>query len=129
MTVCPCGGASYVDCCGRYLDGRAQAPTALALMRSRYTAYTRSDNDYLARTWAAATRPADTVVTSDDGARWLGLEIRADATDGASATVEFVARYKIGGRAHRLHEISRFVRDGARWFYLDGSFPQSRSRP
>ena len=52
---------------------------------------------------------------------WLGLEIRQHQTDGDHATVEFVARYRLGGgRAQRQHEISRFVRENGLWYYLDG---------
>ena len=93
-------------------------------MRSRYTAYVRRDHAYLAATWAAQTRPPLEPI-ANDCTRWLGLEIRNTGTDGEMATVEFVARYKLQGRAHRLHEISRFVRAHERWFYLDGSFPES----
>jgi SEC-C motif-containing protein len=31
-----------------------------------------------------------------------------------------VARSKLAGRAHRLQELSRFVREEGRWFYVDG---------
>nr|WP_316226808.1 SEC-C metal-binding domain-containing protein [Bradyrhizobium sp. SZCCHNS3052] len=42
LMQCPCGsGLPYDRCCGPYLDGDDQPPTAEALMRSRYTAYTR----------------------------------------------------------------------------------------
>ena len=54
----------------------------------------------------------------------LGLEVKkCNAESADRATVEFVARYKIGGRAFRLHEISRFVREEGIWFYVDGQFP------
>ena len=96
-------------------------------MRSRYTAYTRDDAAYIARTWVSTTRPSDEATAQRDDARWLGLDIRHCSTSDDSATVEFVARYKVAGRAHRLHEISRFVRKDGQWFYLDGSFPESRT--
>ena len=51
---------------------------------------------------------------------WLGLEVRTHVPDGDAATVEFVARYKVGGRAHRMHEISRFEHTGQQWRYVDG---------
>ena len=111
-------------------------------MRSRYTAYTQGNEAYLRATWHPSTLPAGPIVEADDPPKWLGLEVKsalrlrqrkANLPESAAAdpdrdTVDFVARYKIGGRAHRLHEVSRFVRetgaDGvARWFYLDGSFP------
>ena len=127
MSACPCGGNAYAQCCGRFLDGGESAASAEQLMRSRYTAYTRHDEAYIARTWAPTTRPPAAAAAPPDPARWLGLEIRASSAAGDTATVEFVARYKIGGRAHRLHEISRFVRQNGEWFYLDGSFPESRT--
>ena len=94
-------------------------------MRSRYSAYVRGDADYLLATWHASTRP--TTLDLDDAAatRWLGLDVRRHeqpATD--HAIVEFVARYRIGGAsAARLHEVSRFVREDGRWFYVNGEFP------
>jgi SEC-C motif-containing protein len=120
--ACPCGGGAYPQCCGRFIDGGELPQTAEQLMRSRYTAYTLRNEPYLKATWHPSTRPAD-AVAQDDGTKWLGLEVRKHVPAGDEATVEFVARYKIGGRAHRLHEVSRFVREDSRWFYVDGSFP------
>jgi SEC-C motif-containing protein len=132
---CPCGGASYARCCGRFIDDGAVPQTAEELMRSRYTAYTRRNDAWLKATWHADTRPAEPVAQDDD-VKWLGLEVRQHVPRGDTAavdtaavdtaTVEFVARYKVGGRAHRLHEVSRFVREGGRWFYIDGSFPEKK---
>ncbi|MDB5727599.1 MAG: hypothetical protein JWQ00_804 [Noviherbaspirillum sp.] len=95
-------------------------------MRSRYTAYVLRKEDYLKATWHARTRPAE-AFARDDEVKWLGLEVREHAPAGDQATVEFVARYKVGGRAHRMHEISRFLRESGRWFYLDGSFPERQA--
>ena len=92
-------------------------------MRSRYCAYSLQNEAYLRATWDERILPAERLV-NDEPTRWLGLEVKRHEADGDSATVEFVARYKIGGRAHRLHEVSRFVRFDGRWFYVDGSFPQ-----
>ncbi|MDY7573218.1 YchJ family protein [Actimicrobium sp. CCI2.3] len=124
---CPCGGTDYATCCGPILAG-TPAASAEQLMRSRYTAYTRHDDAYIAATWAARTRPAALEV-ADDSTKWLGLEIRHTSTDGDTAIVEFIARYKINGRAQRLHEVSRFVREQGYWFYVDGSFPESTRTP
>ena len=121
---CACGsGKSFDACCGLYLSGAALAPTAEALMRSRYSAYSLKDEAYLRATWDERTLPAERLV-HDDPTQWLGLEVKQHKADGDNATVEFVARYKIGGRAHRLHEVSRFVRYDGKWFYVDGSFPK-----
>ncbi len=97
------------------------APTAQALMRSRYSAYVLGLADYLHETWHETTRPPQAIAI-DPQLRWLGLDVRGAAQqDATHATVEFVARSKHGGRAQRLHEISRFVRlDDGRWVYVDG---------
>ena len=140
-SVCPCGGASYASCCGPYIAGDALPPTAEALMRSRYTAFTLRDEPYLLATWHPSTRPGDALFAQEEKVHWLGLEVKSalrlrqrkavsadQAEESNRDSVEFVARYKVNGRAHRLHEVSRFVREagegGMRWFYLDGSFPE-----
>jgi len=120
---CPCGSTlPYAGCCGRYHRGalHLQAPTAQALMRSRYSAFMLGLHDYLLATWHPSTRPAS-LDADPPGLKWLGLEVKAEGSQDADhATVEFVARSKLGGRAHRLHELSRFVREGGHWFYVDG---------
>jgi SEC-C motif-containing protein len=87
-------------------------------MRSRYSAYVLQDAEYLLASWHPSTRPAS--LNFEPGLKWLGLEVRHHQTDGEHATVEFIARSKLGGRAHRLHETSRFVREAGRWYYVDG---------
>ena len=123
--ACPCGGGAYLLCCERWHRGAA-APGAELLMRSRYSAYVLGLDDYLLATWHPQTRPAAQDLQGDE-ARWLDLAVRAAREQGDEATVEFIARYRIAGRAHRLHETSRFLREGGRWFYLDGTFPEGRS--
>jgi len=91
-------------------------------MRSRYVGYALARKEYLLRTWHVSTRPETLDLNDVEPVRWLGLKIvRTEAGGPADArgVVEFVARYKVGGKAHRLHEISRFVREGGQWFYLD----------
>ena len=90
-------------------------------MRSRYTAYTMQREDYLLATWHSSTRPAQLGLAEETPTKWLGLEVkRHEQHDADHASVEFVARYKVNGRAHRLHEVSRFVREDGRWYYMDG---------
>ena len=124
---CPCGrvagkkSLTFADCCARYLDHftTIAAPDAESLMRSRYSAFVLNRPDYLAATWHLTTRPAN--LSADSGTRWLGLEVRAHRLiDADHAEVEFVARYRLAGRGARIHERSRFVREGGRWFYVDG---------
>ncbi len=130
---CPCGGASpkrrasdkpprYDDCCARFIEGRAYPSNAMELMCSRYTAYVIGDMPYLCATWAKQTCPLDLDASADADTRWLGLDIkRHTVIDDDREEVEFVARYKVDGHAHRLHEASRFTRDMNRhWIYIDG---------
>ena len=118
---CPCGsGQRYAACCGPLHAGERPAASAEALMRSRYSAYVLKLADYLLATWHPSTRPSELDLAADDS-KWLGLDVkRDDVQDDDRATVEFVARYRIAGRGHRLHELSRFVREDGRWFYVDG---------
>jgi SEC-C motif-containing protein len=118
---CDCGQrADAAQCCGHFHAGEP-APNAEALMRSRYSAYVRGEIDYLLDTWHASTRPARESLLPEPGTRWLGLEVKHAQERGDTATVEFVARFKVGGApAVRLHELSRFVREQGRWFYVDG---------
>lgn len=126
---CPCGsGRTLQACCGRYHAGElaGQAPDAEALMRSRYSAFVLDRLDYLLASWHPDTRPAS-IEPNEPGLRWLGLEVkRHQRQDADHATVEFVARSKLGGRAHRLHEVSRFERIDGRWYYRDGNLSPSR---
>ena len=127
--VCPCGSVdakrravAYANCCGRFVDhvNDTPAPDAEHLMRSRYSAFVLARADYLLATWHPSTRP--TSLDLDAHAKWLGLEVRGyDVTGADTAEVEFVARYRVAGRAVRMHERSRFVREDGRWFYLDGN--------
>ena len=89
-------------------------------MRSRYEAYVAGDAAWLLASWHPSTRPAH--IEFDPGTKWLGLEVRDHRViDDTHAEVEFVARYRVtGGRAIRLHERSRFVREEDRWLYVDG---------
>ncbi len=89
-------------------------------MRSRYSAYVLGLEDYLLATWHASTRPAALNLGSEAPPKWLGLEVKAHTPSDDTATVEFVARCRVGGRARRMHEASRFVREDGCWFYVDG---------
>lgn len=128
---CPCGRRDaagrvlpYARCCGPYVedfDG-TPAPDAEALMRSRYSAFVLERAAYLLATWHTSKRPSQ--LTFDPGVKWLGLEVREhQPIDATHAEVEFVARQRDqSGRAVRLHERSRFVREDGRWYYLDGDW-------
>ena len=119
---CPCqSGLALHLCCAPRIDGEDPAQDAEALMRSRYTAYALGEAGYLLQTWHASTRPATLDLDEGGVARWIGLKVLHHIVTGTdSAMVEFIARYRHGGRAHRLHERSRFIREDGRWFYIDG---------
>ena len=120
MPDCWCGsGKPARECCQPILNGEREAPTAQALMRSRYSAFVTENADYLRRSWHPATCPAN--IRIDPEQRWLGLKVISTSNGGAEdddGEVTFVARYKIAGKGHRLEERSRFTRLGGRWVYV-----------
>jgi SEC-C motif-containing protein len=127
LQPCFCGRTNknkillFDQCCGRYLDyfDTTPAPDAESLMRSRYSAFVLERDTYLQQTWASAQRPAD--LSFEPDVKWLGLDVKFYRMTGpALAEVEFVARSRLKGVPTRLHELSRFVKDQGRWFYVDG---------
>lgn len=123
-TSCPCGsGLPFETCCALYLNGTTLAPSAEALMRSRYSAFVQRDWAYLNRTQ----------VQQDNGPptpdmEWLGLDVlvcHAGGPDDTEGTVEFVARYSHEGRPGSLHEISHFHKENDQWLYVSGEFPRT----
>jgi len=112
--ACPCGsGKPFISCCEPVILG-AIAPTAEALMRSRYSAYVRGCWNYLHRSWHPDTRPSTVSPTSTN---WLGLAI-VRATE---EMVEFIAGFRDGSKIMTLHEISRFAQVDGHWRYIDGA--------
>ncbi|WP_346764725.1 YchJ family metal-binding protein [Rhodococcus sp. HNM0569] len=126
--LCPCGrGEPYENCCAPLHRGDRTAPTAEALMRSRYTAFARAHRDpggaaqYLTATWHASTRPAR--LDLPDGVEWTGLDIVGTSRGGpfdSDGTVTFAAHFRQGGVDGVQREVSRFVREDGRWSYVDG---------
>ncbi|MGV0034619.1 MAG: YchJ family protein [Candidatus Azotimanducaceae bacterium WSBS_2022_MAG_OTU7] len=123
----PCPGKSdlvYAKCCSALRSGEVIAETARQLMRSRYSAFALGNTGYLVNSWYPDTRPAE--LTIDANQRWISLKIKCVSHGGADdniGSVEFIARYKVQGKAHRLQEDSRFRRLDGRWHYLDGERP------
>lgn len=122
LLTCPCGSdKSYDGCCRPYHQGLA-APSAEALMRSRYSAYVLRLEQYLLNTWHPDTRPDRLGLENDSQTKWLGLSVKRHELKGNDAAiVEFIARYKLGGKAEKLHEISHFSKIDDRWFYFDAA--------
>ncbi|MCM0035203.1 MAG: YchJ family metal-binding protein [Burkholderiaceae bacterium] len=123
---CPCGRLaagkplSFEKCCGQYLDhfDTRPAPDPESLMRSRYSAFVLERERYLLDTWSPATRPSS--IDFESQTKWLGLEIKSKRmVDLNHGYVEFVARYRLNGKATRLHENSFFMRDENRWLYVN----------
>jgi SEC-C motif-containing protein len=125
---CPCGSErDLTECCGEWHRGfklGVYAPTPEALMRSRYSAYVLGLIDYLVATWHPSTAPGDLELQP---IKWLGLQVLHAEDSGDAGVVEFVARCKVNGRAERMHELSRFVREQGRWYYIDGQSPAENS--
>lgn len=123
---CPCGsGDVHGACCGPVLRRERRAPTAEALMRSRYTAFAVRDLEHLLHSWHPSTAPTreDLGASLAEQVRWLRLEIHAMTGGGPfddTGTVEFTT-ISTGPRGRSVqHEISRFVREGGHWYYVDG---------
>ncbi len=132
MSACPCGsGSDFAACCAPLIAGDRPATTAEALMRSRYSAYTLSDIDYLTASLHPDARHDHDPVAAKrwaDQSQWMGLEVvsveQGSAQDEAG-TVEFVARYKDKSGLHRHHEIGHFTKKEGTWYYLEGSAPKA----
>lgn len=126
IKLCYCNkNEPYTSCCQPLHEGTF-APTAEALMRSRYSAYVLGLEQYLLDTWHPDTRPSSLSLKEETTMKWLGLDIKRventnKATGNKTAVVEFVARYRVGGgKAERLHEVSEFERLD-RWYYKTGT--------
>ncbi len=127
MELCPCGsGKEFKDCCRIYLSGKADAPTAEALMRSRYTAYVRHNIDYIEKTHSIEERDHLSVEETrkwSEESEWLGLEIHGTSkgtADDTTGTVEFTAKYKQSGMLHEHREKSTFEKTDDKWYFKEG---------
>ena len=123
---CPCGSGDVLGaCCGPVLRGQRRAPTAEALMRSRYTAFAVRDLEHLLRSWHPSTAPAreELAASLAEEVRWLRLEIHGTEAGGPfedAGVVDFSAISKGPGGRSVQRERSRFVREDGTWLYLDG---------
>lgn len=124
---CPCGsGIEATQCCTQYISGKKSAPTAEALMRSRYSAYVLKELDYLQKTLspeALDNNDPDSVREWAEKAEWLGLEIhdiQAGQSGDATGIVEFSAKYAVDGETLIHRERSNFRNQDGTWLYVDG---------
>ena len=125
MKQCVCDSLMPEElCCRKYVDGKESAPTALALMRSRYSAYVWNCPAYIFDTYSLSFREAqnrEEWIASFQEMDWDGLEIVAVSEGLAkdqTGEVEFVAHYRVGGGAFSLHERSFFHREQGEWVYV-----------
>lgn len=125
LSPCPCGSEKqYPDCCEPLLTGQKTANTPEALMRSRYTAFTQKNADYLLSTMTPELQQAndhqDLQDFADEVESWVKLEIinaPAVSSYATQANVEFTAYFMYDGQQQRIHENSMFVKQNDQWLY------------
>lgn len=117
---CPCGsGKEYDACCGQYIEGKKNPPTPEALMRSRYTAYSQNNLNYIEKTMRGeALEKFDR--NRGAGVEWINLEILSSKENGDQGTVQFIAFFLFKGAKRLMHEISSFEKIDGKWYYTKG---------
>ena len=122
---CSCGsGKEYDACCGIYLEGTLWAPSPETLMRSRYTAYTRQNFQYIQKTMKGAALAAFDPIQSKEMAKatkWLKLQVLSYSQNGDEGTVEFIAFFQFQEQDQMLHEVSHFQKIQGQWYYVSGT--------
>jgi SEC-C motif-containing protein len=127
MSQCACGSEKeYSQCCEPYIKGSKLAPTAEALMRSRYTAFAVGEMDYISKTHHESTRKEldmEGVKSWATNSKWLGLEIRnveQGSEKDTEGKVEFKCKFLFNDSEQTHHELSTFKKEGKEWFFVDG---------
>lgn len=124
MKLCPCGSKKfYLACCGLFISGKKIPETPEQLMRSRYSAYTRANINYIMQTMKAPAANQFDPVHAKNWAHqstWLGLKVIHTSVQENKGYVEFIARYSYQGKSESLHEVSEFCFEEGRWFYVGG---------
>ena len=127
MMICPCSSGKTIDeCCGPFLVGVQSPETPEQLMRSRYTAYSMHQIDYIEKTMrepAAVDFKKEEALNWSKRVKWQGLEVIDAVTQKDKGFVEFKAHYIESGKSHTLHEISEFHFIDKQWYYIDGKKP------
>ena len=120
---CPCKSGKFLeDCCKPYHDGTVDAPTAEALMRSRYAAFVLGLSEYIWKTWHESTRP-ELEVLGGLGLKWIDLKVvggQAGSNTDNQGTVHFIASFVSGHKGRILDEVSDFIKEDGLWYYVDG---------
>jgi SEC-C motif-containing protein len=130
MSLCPCGSQhDYQDCCALFIEQHQLPQTPEQLMRSRYTAYTLAQIDYIKQSMsdkasigfdeAEAKRWSQKVI-------WIGLEVlHTSMSSPQQGFVEFCAQYIDNNQLNAIHERSEFRLKQNKWFYVDGTTASS----
>ncbi len=122
QNLCPCGSKlEYINCCQSFIDHKLIPETPEQLMRSRYTAYSLANIDYIQETMLGdALQDFDAMDAREwaQSIKWLKLEvIRSNMIAENKGIVEFIAYYRYQNKKHQLHEISQFELINQRWYY------------
>ena len=127
MILCPCqSGKDYDACCGPIIDGIQDASTPEALMRSRYSAFTKGAINHLTNSLHPDHRDDYDPIAAEQWAKnaeWLNLEIVKTEAGGLmdeQGTVEFIASYREKGVPYAHHELAEFSRLNGKWYFTDG---------
>ena len=127
MSQCPCqSGKEYEACCGPIINGSQAAPTAEALLRSRYSAFAKCEIDYLKESLHPDHRADfDPAATRDlaENSEWINLQIinsSGGGKDDEEGIVEFIVTFGRHGLNHQHHERGQFNRHDGKWYYTDG---------
>jgi SEC-C motif-containing protein len=131
--TCACGSQLETEkCCEPYVLGTDFAPTAEALMRSRYVSYTMGKVEYISTTHDPDKRDEVDLKAAEqwaEHAEWQGLDIIETEAGGAAddeGVVEFAARFGMQGKDQKHHERSRFKKIEGKWYYIDGDMVKSK---
>ena len=136
MSLCPCGSGLELDaCCGQYIEGKAKAPTAEALMRARYTAHCLGKYQFLTDTTHPEFREdasADEIKEWSSMMTWEGLDIIETVEGGendSTGEVKFCAHYSVQNVPQELREDAFFRKEGDEWFYVEGNVAATTPAP
>ncbi len=120
--TCPCGSGKKLTS-SPYVEGKEAPPTPEALMRSRYTAYTQENLDYIEKTMRGEALDRFKKLVGERNAKkteWLKLDVLFSKEEGDKGTVQFIATFRIAGEEHLMHEISSFEKVDEKWYYTKG---------
>jgi SEC-C motif domain protein len=133
MQNCPCGSnTDYTQCCGVFINEGKTPASAEQLMRSRYTAYTQANINYIERTMRApanADFDPDATKTWAQQVEWIKLEIANIKEGKQKSFIEFFVIYSHNQKRYVMHELSEFHFEDGSWYYVNGIAPEIKKKP